>query len=230
MTTAAPLKTLEYPTGLAPTASIIWMHGLGASATDFVPFVQEVDLASPANAGGVRWVFPNAPSIPVTINGGYVMPAWYDIGHNRSVDDAAGLKRSQASIDALIEREIERGIPANRIVLAGFSQGCAMALMAGLRQKNRLAGVIGCSGYLPLAAEYQAAKAKGEFSANAKTPVLLMHGRVDDVVPLARGTASRDALLALGHTVQWIDYAMPHSVVPQQVRDVQTWLRTVLGV
>ena len=135
-------------TGANPRASIIVMHGLGADGSDFAPFVDEIDLAA---IGPVRWLFPNAPQIPVSINGGYVMPAWYDIAADRSREDEAGLRRSQASIDALLAREQARGVQAHRIVLGGFSQGCAMALLTGLRYPQRLAGILGMSGYLPLA-------------------------------------------------------------------------------
>jgi phospholipase/carboxylesterase len=216
------MQYLEAATSEKPTASIIVMHGLGASADDFAPFVREIPLPD------VRWIFPQAPDMPVSINGGYRMPAWYDIRPDRSDEDAAGLKQSQAAIEALIEHEIERGIPAERVVLGGFSQGCAMALLAGLRFGKTLAGVIGMSGYLPLAAEYEAAKARGEFSANSKTPVFLAHGTQDDIVGLDRGAASRDRLLALGHAIDWREYPMPHSVCPAEVRDLHQWLQRLL--
>ena len=136
---SSPPPTLEMETGANPRASIIVMHGLGADGSDFAPFVDEIDLAA---IGPVRWLFPNAPQIPVSINGGYVMPAWYDIAADRSREDEAGLRRSQASIDALLAREQARGVPAHRIVLGGFSQGCAMALLTGLRYHQRLAGIL----------------------------------------------------------------------------------------
>jgi phospholipase/carboxylesterase len=228
MTTS--VRTLEFTTGPQPAASIIVMHGLGASADDFVPFVQEIDLRGvPGLAGGVRWIFPNAPEQAVTINGGYRMPAWYDIAHDRSVEDAAGLKASQASIEALLAREVERGVPAAKTVVAGFSQGCAMALLVGLRHARRLAGVVGMSGYLPLAAEYASQRAAGQHSANQHVPIFLAHGTADEVVSLARGQASLAALQAVGHTVDWRTYPMGHSVCGPEVRDLQAWLGRVLG-
>ena len=209
-------------TGANPRASIIVMHGLGADGSDFAPFVDEIDLAA---IGPVRWLFPNAPQIPVSINGGYVMPAWYDIAADRSREDEAGLRRSQASIDALLAREQARGVPAHRIVLGGFSQGCAMALLTGLRYPQRLAGILGMSGYLPLAATLAAERS----AANQRTPIFLAHGSQDDIVAPARATASRDLLQSLGYAVQWHDYPMGHSVCLEEVRDLQAWLRGVLS-
>ena len=146
-----PLQVIEAQTGENPVATILIMHGLGADGRDFVPIAQQMDLSS---VGPVRYLFPNAPTIPVTINGGYVMPAWYDILAADLVkrEDQAGLRQSQAQIEELIANEKARGIPANRIVVAGFSQGCAMSLMVGLRHSETLAGIVGMSGYLPLAA------------------------------------------------------------------------------
>ncbi|MES2975464.1 MAG: alpha/beta hydrolase [Pseudomonadota bacterium] len=218
------LQTIEIETGTNPTAAIILMHGLGADGNDFVPFTEELDLRA---AGAVRFVFPNAPLLPVTINGGYRMPAWYDILGMDLVrnEDEAGLRKSQAAIDALIEREKARGIPANRIVMAGFSQGCAMALMTGLRHKDRLAGIVGMSGYLPLASMTAA-----EISAtNAGLPVFLGHGVRDPVVPLAGGVASREALKAMGYDVEWHEYPMEHSVCAPEVADLNRWLLKVLA-
>ncbi len=219
-----PLKVIEAETGENPVATIIIMHGLGADGGDFVPVAQQMDLSS---VGPVRYLFPNAPTIPVTINGGYVMPAWYDILAADLVkrEDEAGLRQSQLQIEALIANEIARGVPANRIVLAGFSQGCAMSLMVGLRQPQALAGIVGMSGYLPLAhttaAEHSAA--------SLKTPLFLAHGTRDGVVVLPRATASRDALAALGYAVEWHEYAMEHSVCPQEVLDLEAFLKRVLA-
>jgi phospholipase/carboxylesterase len=209
------LQYLEAQTSDQPTASIIVMHGLGASADDFAPFVREIPLPH------VRWLFPQAPEMPVSINGGYRMPAWYDIRHDRSDE---GLLQSQALINALVDREIERGIASERIVVGGFSQGCAMSLLAGLRFHKPLAGVIGMSGYLPLAADYAARKATGEFAANAATPIFMAHGAQDDVVPIDRAWASRERLDSLGHSIEWHDYPMPHSVCAQEVQDLHQWL------
>ena len=217
-----PLHTLDIETAPDPRAAIIVMHGLGADATDFEPFAREIDLAA---VGPVRWVFPNAPSIPVTINGGYVMPAWYDIRPDRADEDEAGLRRSQAAIEAVLAREQARGIPARRTVLAGFSQGCAMALLTGLRHAERLAGIAGLSGYLPLAGTLAAERS----AANADVPIFLAHGRQDDMVAPARAAATRDALRALGYAVQWHDYPMGHSVCLEEVRDLRQWLLGVLA-
>jgi phospholipase/carboxylesterase len=216
------LDTIDIDTGAAPTASLIVLHGLGADGNDFVPFAEELDLRA---VGPVRFVFPHAPTRPVTINGGYVMRAWYDIAGPGGPEDEAGLRASQAQVEALIARERERGVPASRIVLAGFSQGCAMTLMTGLRHRERLAGLAGLSGYLPLAA-----RTAGERSdANALVPIFLAHGSADPMIPLARATASRDALRALGYGVEWHEYPMPHSVCAEEVRDLNRWLLGVLA-
>ena len=220
----APLETIETETGPQPVAAILVMHGLGADGNDFVPIARELDLAE---VGPVRFVFPHAPVIPVTINNGYRMRAWYDIlglgGGSR--EDEAGLRRSMAEIEDLLQREKERGMPADRIVLAGFSQGCAMALMTGVRHKARLAGIAGMSGYLPLAQTTAAERS----DANALTPIFMGHGRHDDVVDIARGEASRDALRALGYEVEWHDYPMPHSVCMEEIADLGRWLVKVLA-
>ena len=218
------LDAIETETGPSPTASIIVLHGLGADGHDFVPVAEELDLAA---VGPVRFVFPHAPTMPVTINGGYVMRAWYDILGADLVrrEDEAGLRKSQAMVDALVAKERARGIAASRIVLAGFSQGCAMTLMTGLRTKERLAGLVGLSGYLPLADKVAAERT----AVNADVPIFLAHGRMDPVIPIARATASRDALVALGHPVEWHEYPMPHSVCPQEIRDLQRWLLALLA-
>jgi phospholipase/carboxylesterase len=218
------LDTIDIETGPAPKASIIVLHGLGADGNDFVPFTQELDLRA---VGPVRWVFPHAPVIPVTINGGYRMRAWYDIvaGDLGRRQDEKGLRQSQALVEELIAREKKRGTPAERIVLAGFSQGCAIALLTGLRHAERLAGIVGMSGYLPLAETTQAERS----DANRLTPIFLAHGTTDPVVPLAGGEMSRDALRALGLDVEWHEYPMPHSVCMEEVRDLNAWLLKVLG-
>jgi phospholipase/carboxylesterase len=218
------LDTIEIETGDQPTAAIVLMHGLGADGRDFVPLAGELDLSS---VGPVRFVFPNAPQMPVTVNGGYRMPAWYDIldADLARQEDEPGLRRSQAAIEQLLAREKARGIVAGRIVIAGFSQGCAMALMTGLRHAERLAGIAGLSGYLPLAGRTAAERS----AANAAVPVFLAHGRQDPVVPLAGAVASRDTLQALGYPVQWHAYPMAHSVCPQEIADLQAWLLRVLA-
>jgi phospholipase/carboxylesterase len=215
---------IEIETAPHPTATVIVMHGLGADGNDFVPIANELDLSS---VGPVRFVFPNAPVIPVTINGGYQMPAWYDIAVADLVarEDEAGLRRSQATIEALIANEKARGIAAGRIVVAGFSQGCAMALMTGLRHGERLAGIVGLSGYLPIAATTAAER----HASNHDTPVFLAHGRQDPVVPIARAQQSRDALAALGYAVEWHEYAMAHSVCLEEIGDLNAFLLRVLA-
>jgi len=219
-----PLQVIEAQTGENPVATILIMHGLGADGRDFVPIAEQLDLSS---VGPVRYLFPNAPVMPVTINGGYEMPAWYDILAADLVrrEDEAGLRKSQASIEALLEREKARGIPASRIVVAGFSQGSAMALMVGLRHAEALAGIVGMSGYLPLADLTLAERS----AASLKTPIFLAHGSRDGVVTLPRATASRDALKAMAYAVDWHEYPMEHSVCPQEVSDLQAWLQRVLA-
>jgi len=214
------LKAIEIETAPNPTASIVILHGLGADGNDFVPIARELDLRS---AGPVRFVFPDAPTRPVTINGGYVMRAWYDIfgfDSQQLREDEAGLRESQALVEGLIAKEKSRGVPARRIVLAGFSQGCAMTLMTGLRHDERLAGLVGLSGYMPLAAKAEAER----HIANKDVPIFLAHGTQDPVIPIARARASRDALVAMGHAVDWHEYAMPHSVCAEEIGDLQGWL------
>ena len=220
-----PLSTLELNPAAAPVASVIVLHGLGADGSDFLPVCRALDLQ---RIGPVRFVLPNAPLRPVTINGGHVMPAWYDIlspdiGGARA-EDEAGLRAGAAEVAALIQHEVARGIPARRIVLAGFSQGCALALLAGLRHPERLAGLAGLSGYLPLAARTAAER----HPHNADLPVFLAHGLQDDVVVPARGQAARDSLLALGQPVQWHSYPMAHSLCQEEVDDLNAWLLQVL--
>ncbi len=219
-----PLQTLTYETGDSPKSAIFILHGLGASATDFVPVARELDLRA---VGDVRYVFPFAPVRPVTVNGGMPMPAWYDILGVDLVrrEDEKSLRESATDLQALIDREIARGIPASRIVLGGFSQGCAMTLLAGLRAPQRLAGLLGMSGYLPLAATTAAERS----DANRDVPIFLAHGRTDPVVPYARGIATRDALVELGHAVEWHEYPMQHSVCQEEIDDVQDWLLKVLA-
>jgi phospholipase/carboxylesterase len=218
------LETIDRETGADPRASVIVLHGLGADGNDFVPVARELDLSA---AGPVRFVFPHAPVIPVTINGGYAMRAWYDILAADLVrrEDEPGLRKSQMAVEGLIAREKSRGVPAARIVLAGFSQGCAMALLTGVRHAERLGGIAGLSGYLPLAAS----TAVERHAANYGTPVFLAHGRADAVVPIDRALASRDALQALGHPVEWHEYAMAHSVCADEIGDLNRWLLAVLG-
>lgn len=216
------LDCIEIETAPNPTHSVIWMHGLGADGNDFAPIVPALPIT---RSCAIRFVFPNAPHQPVTINGGVVMPAWYDILVPALIrqEDERGILQSEQAINALIEREIARAIPSENIVLAGFSQGCAMTLHIGLRQTHRLAGLMGLSGYLPLA---QNAAAHWQ-AANQKTPIFLAHGTSDPVVTLERGIATRDLLLAHGYDVRWHTYPMPHSVCPEEIQDINHFLESV---
>ena len=222
-----PLKVLEAVTGTpgdSPVATIIIMHGLGADGHDFVPIAEQLDLSS---VGPIRFLFPFAPVIPVSINGGMAMPAWYDILSADLVrrEDEVGLRQSRLQVEELIASEKARGMAANRIVLAGFSQGCAMALMVGLRHPEALAGIVGMSGYLPLAATLAAEHTQASLS----TPVFMAHGSRDGVVALPRASASRDALQAVGYAVEWHEYPMEHSVCPQEIADLEMFLKRTLA-
>ena len=217
------LPRLEMESTPAPTAAVILLHGLGASGDDFAALVPEFDLKG---CQGIRFVFPHAPSMPVTVNGGYRMPAWYDISGTDLVSgqDAAGIQNSELAVLALIAHEVQRGIPAEHIVLAGFSQGAAMALHTGLRLPFRLAGIMALSGYLPLAERI----GKERAAANALTPIFLGHGTQDTVVVPRRGEETRDTLLALDYPVQWHSYETGHSLTAQEVEDMGAFLRQVL--
>jgi phospholipase/carboxylesterase len=215
------LETIEIETGREPAASVIWLHGLGADGHDFEPIVPELGLA--AAAPGIRFVFPHAPFQPVAINGGAVMRAWYDVtGDGRQ--DEAGIRSSQSRVEALIARERSRGIAARSIVLAGFSQGGAIALQTGLRHPDRLAGILALSTYLPL----PDAVANEAHEANRRVPIFMSHGTRDPVIPLSWATLARDRLAALGYAVEWREYPMPHSVCAEEIADVGRWLRSVL--
>jgi phospholipase/carboxylesterase len=220
----ALLEAIEIETSATPTASVVWMHGLGADGHDFVDVVPELHL--PARPG-VRFVFPHAPKRPVTINGGYVMRAWYDIRDDRGQrrEDADGVRASQTSIEALIEREKARGVVASSIVLAGFSQGGAMALHSGLRHAERLGGVMALSCSLPLPDTLAAEAAP----ANRDVPIFMAHGTHDPMIPLARAVGARDVLMGLGYRVEWHEYPMPHSVCAEEIADLSEWLQRVLG-
>ena len=217
------LETLELETGPRPAAAVIWLHGLGADGYDFEPIVPELNLPpTPA----VRFVFPHAPMRPVTINNGAVMRAWYDILSLEGVrrEDDAGVRASQASVEELIAREASRGVPAARVVLAGFSQGGAIALQTGLRHAERLAGIMALSTYLPLAATLAA-----EASAvNRSVPIFMAHGQYDSLIPIERAAISRDLLGKAGYGVEWRDYPMEHAVCREEIDDIAAWLRRVL--
>jgi phospholipase/carboxylesterase len=216
-------EAVEIETGRNPQASVIWLHGLGADGHDFEPIVPE--LVRPSDRP-LRFVFPHAPMRPVTLNGGYVMRAWYDIIaiDRRAAEDGQGIRASQALVTELILGENARGIPSERIVLAGFSQGGAMALFCGTRYPERLGGIIGLSCYQVLAARFDAER----LPANQGTPIFLGHGMQDPVVIPALGEAASRQLQAAGYEVEWHAYSMPHSVCPQEVIDIAAWLRRVL--
>jgi phospholipase/carboxylesterase len=210
-------------TGPNPNAAVIWLHGLGADGNDFVPVVPELDLSG---CGDIRFMFPHAPTMPVTINGGYVMRAWYDILGADLVrrEDETGVIQSAQLIEQLIAQQRAAGIASQRIVLAGFSQGCAMSLFTGLRHHEKLGGIVALSGYLPLADK----TALQRHAANQATPIFMAHGSEDPVVPQARAEAARDLLTQLGYSVQWHSYPMQHSVHPQEIQQIGQFLQGVL--
>jgi len=218
------LENIEIETAPNPEIAVIWLHGLGADGNDFVPLVNELDLSS---LPGIRFVFPHANTMPVTINGGYVMRAWYDISNAdlSRREDEGGLRASQRDVEALIAREKSRGIPASRIILAGFSQGCAMTLQTGMRHPEKLAGMLCLSGYLPLATVAAAERSEESLA----TPIFMAHGRQDGVVPFARAQASHEALKAIGYEVEWHEYMMQHSLCLEEVQDISKWIRKVLA-
>jgi len=218
------LETVEIETAPNPSTTVLWLHGLGADGHDFEPIVPELDLP---DALAVRFVFPHAPMQPVTINGGAVMRAWYDVyaleGERR--EDADGVRASQAKVEELIACENARGVPATRLVLAGFSQGGAIALQTGLRHGERLAGIMALSTYLPVASTL-AAEAS---AANRTVPIFMAHGLDDPLIPIERAAMSRRRLEAAGYAVEWHEYPMAHAVCMEEIADVSAWLQRVLG-
>lgn len=216
------LDAIEIETGKNPTTSVIWMHGLGADGNDFVPIVPELELPDAA----IRFVFPHAPVQPVTINGGMRMRAWYDISDSAiRREDECGVRASQALLETLIAREKERGTTARRLVLAGFSQGGAIALQTGLRHPERIAGIMALSTYVPIA-EKLAAEAN---PANRLVPIFMGHGSHDPIIPLPRARQSQLLLQSLGYPVEWHEYPMPHSVCAEELGDIGAWLGEVLA-
>lgn len=210
-------QTVEVETGSEPSASVIWLHGLGADGHDFEPIVPELRLPDTLP---LRFVFPHAPVRPVTLNGGMAMRAWYDIvslDRNGPVD-AAGINDSSALLESLVAREEQRGIDPGRIVLAGFSQGGAIAINTVLRAGRKLAGLMALSAWLPLPETLQ-----GE-SVDASTPVFMAHGRFDPMIPMQYGRSAADALVDAGFEVDWRDYPMAHAVCPQEIGDIRNWL------
>jgi phospholipase/carboxylesterase len=216
------LPTVEVSTGDSPQFAIIWLHGLGADGHDFEPIVPELELPFPA-----RFVFPHAPVRPITVNGGMEMRGWYDIlGFGMNVrQDAAGIRASAAAVTRLIDREIERGLTASQIVLAGFSQGGAIALHTALREPRSLAGVLALSTYLPLGDTLAAERS----AANAGVPIFMAHGSADPLLPLALAEGSRRALEGLGYAVDWHVYPMPHSVCAEEIAAIAAWLAQRVG-
>ncbi len=218
-----PLETIElHPAGQA-VASIIILHGLGADGTDFLSFGDQLDLSA---LGPVRFILPRAAVRPVTINNGYKMRAWYDILGTQldRREDEAGLRESMREVQALIDRERARGVAAQRIVLGGFSQGCAMTLLAGLRYPERLGGLVCMSGYLPLAGSTAAER----HDANALVPIFMAHGKRDPMIALERASASRETLVKLGYAVDWHEYPMEHTVCMEEIQALNAWLLQVL--
>ncbi|HKA61639.1 MAG TPA: alpha/beta hydrolase fold domain-containing protein [Methylomirabilota bacterium] len=218
------LDSIQVETAPNPTVAVIWMHGLGADGHDFEPIVPELGLPTrPA----IRFVFPHAPLRPVTINQGHVMRAWYDIRALAGVrrEDEAGVRQSAKQVEALMERERQRAIAPGRLVLAGFSQGGAMALHVGLRYRERLAGVLALSCYLPLAATL----ATEASPANRDVPIFWAHGVHDPMIPLAMAEHGREQVAALGYPIEWHQYPMPHSVCAEEIADIARWLGRVLG-
>ncbi len=215
------LPAIELQTAPQPGYTVIWLHGLGADGHDFAPIVPALGLG---NTPAVRFVFPHAPSMPITWNNGYVMPAWYDIvslEEGRRHADEAGIRQSREAIRKLIARENARGVPSGHIVLAGFSQGGAMAYVAGLTHPEPLAGIVALSTYVPAPELLNTERSE----ANRRTPVFAAHGTDDPVVPLQLGIAARDALTELDYPVEWHTYRMPHSVCEQEIADIGAWLR-----
>jgi phospholipase/carboxylesterase len=212
------MDAVEIETGPRPQAAVLWLHGLGADGHDFEPIVAELELAQP-----VRFVFPHAPVRAVTLNQGMRMRAWYDILQlGGGPEDEAGIRASQGLLEGMIAAERGRGMA--KIVIAGFSQGGAIALQTALRHAEALAGVLALSTYLPLAAALEAERSP----ANLKLPIFMAHGHSDDIIPLARAEHSRQLLHKLGYPVEWHAYPMPHSVCPQEIEDISTFLRRIL--
>jgi phospholipase/carboxylesterase len=214
------LPAIEMQTAEAPRFSVIWMHGLGADGSDFAPIVPELGLAA---GPGVRFVFPHAPAIPVTCNGGYVMPAWYDIialdSSNRSVDEA-GILHSRQAIRGLIARENQRGVPSSRIFVAGFSQGGAVAYTTALTHPETLAGVIALSTYIPSLQLIE----KEATAANKSLPIFAAHGTYDEVVSPELGVRAREFLKGRGYPLEWHEWPMAHSVCPEEISAIGRWL------
>ena len=217
-----PAIEIESPNGAVVNASIIWLHGLGADGSDFAPLVPQLGLP---DSFGIRFIFPNAPSIPVSINNGFVMPAWYDIKEvdiDRHVDEEQ-LKQSAAGVHALIDREIERGVDSSRIIVAGFSQGGAVSYEAGLTYPKPLAGIMALSTYFATATSIKVNPIQNSI------PILICHGSMDPVVSEALGLKSAATLRNLGFAPEYNSYPMEHSLCPQQIMDIAAWMSRILS-
>lgn len=214
------LDCIEIEPDGAAAGTVIWMHGLGADGRDFEPIVPMLALDRP-----VRFVFPNAPVRPVTINNGMRMRAWYDIDPGAPLSGTDDIRASAAAVEALVDRERARGVPTERIVLAGFSQGGVVALHLGLRHAERFAGIMALSTYLH---DHEHVAEEVSF-ASIDVPIFMAHGRMDPMIPITRAITSREALTALGYRVEWHEYPMGHQVCPQEIADITAWLRRVLG-
>jgi phospholipase/carboxylesterase len=214
------MQAVEIETGPNPVGAVIWLHGLGADGHDFEPVVPELGLKRP-----VRYIFPHAPIRPVTINMGMRMRAWYDIFQfGGGPEDATGIRASQKIVEDLIAQEKRRGLTPRQIVLAGFSQGGAIVLQTGLRYSERLAGILALSTYLPLASTLESDAAP----ANRDIPIFMAHGEFDDIIPIRRAEASREALVRLGYKIEWHSYPMPHSVCAPEIADIANFLAQAL--
>lgn len=221
--------TVEVTTGPSPAGSVIWLHGLGADGHDFEPLVPELNIP---DSLPLRFVFPHAPVRPVTVNGGMAMRAWYDIVSLDSEGraDETGIRESSAILDTLIAREMQRGIGADRIVLAGFSQGGAIVLHNAIRATRRYAGLMALSTYLPLPKLIETEVAGQADAGDTSLPIFMAHGTLDSMVPYAGGVQSRDRLEELGYSVDWHEYPMAHAVCPQEITDIRHWLLGAYGV
>lgn len=223
------IQTVEVAADGDAQGSVIWLHGLGADGHDFEPVVKELQLSGVLN---LRFVFPHAPVRPVTVNNGMTMRAWYDIVSldRGGPQDESGIRQSSELVVQLIQAERERGVPDNKILLAGFSQGGAIVLHCGLRQRERLAGIMALSTYLPLHQYFAAEVVNNSEAQDRSVPILMAHGRQDPVLPIDLGQNSRDALSSGGYNVQWHEYAMGHAVCAEEIVDIRKWLLSVYGV
>lgn len=217
------LPAIELTTDHNPSTSVIWLHGLGADGNDFVPVVKELNLPEDKP---IRFIFPHAPMRPITINSGYVMRGWYDLGlvGGQLTSKEDDIRASQQALEALIEREIERGIAPEKIILAGFSQGGVMALQTGLRYPKRLGGILALSTYLALANSLSVERSE----ANAAIPIYMAHGNQDPIIPLVMATNSRNELQRLGYQVEWHEYTMQHSLCIEEIESIGQWLGKVI--